>query len=466
VKILTKAVVVAIAFLVSGLALAPNASASFIFNWAGAPTTPQRWVPAPINDWDLIATDDLATDLAGTMQAQHGSDCSAPLATHQIQALADSVFICSNHLMTALNGGGDAPKGYAAAYFSPAQMVDMSSGVAQIDWQVSTQRQSLRDWWDLWLTPFNENLVVPLGNFPAFNGPPKDALHFKIDNGVCSHNQADGNGTIVVVTEYHNFQPVQETSNSRCVEDAIGGAISATTRTPFELDISQGHARMWIPGAPANLQTLADLNVSLSSAQAVVQWGHHSYNPTKGCTCSPNTFHWSNVSIAPSIPFSMLRPNGTNPVHAGINTHMVLPQTAADGAMLRFAALGSIQVSFDGGAFVQAQRQAQDGPASDGSIHEEQTSNYWMSVPVGAQTIDFQGGPNSLSSTWWVQDVSVWSQTVKPIPSPSPSISPTGTPLPTPTSQPTPININAVPCTVALSTGSASGTCTGSFQPN
>src|ERR671938_584559 len=56
---------------------AANAS-SFAFNWMQAPSAPLAWTPAPVNDWDLVANIDGPTDNNGTMQAQHGPDCSAP----------------------------------------------------------------------------------------------------------------------------------------------------------------------------------------------------------------------------------------------------------------------------------------------------------------------------------------------------------------------------------------------------
>ena len=45
--------------------------------------------------------------------------------------------------------------------------------------------------------------------------------------------------------------------------------------------------------------------------QGVIQFVHRSFDPSKGCSgggaCGPNTWHWDNVSIAPAMPFSLLR---------------------------------------------------------------------------------------------------------------------------------------------------------------
>ena len=40
----------------------------------------------------------------------------------------------------------------------------------------------MRDWIDLWVTPFNENLQLPLEDWlPDLQGPPKDSVHIRMD---------------------------------------------------------------------------------------------------------------------------------------------------------------------------------------------------------------------------------------------------------------------------------------------
>src|ERR1700736_4425647 len=101
------------------LTVHPASAASFSFNWTGTPATPQQWHPASVNDWDLLTNIDYPTALTGTMQAAQAPACEAPPATHQVTNLDDSAFICNNHMMTAVNGGGDAAKTYGAVYFTP-----------------------------------------------------------------------------------------------------------------------------------------------------------------------------------------------------------------------------------------------------------------------------------------------------------------------------------------------------------
>src|SRR5712664_1798155 len=84
-----------LALLMVGGQAAPAASAaapSFMFNWTGAPNAPQPWVPASMNDWDVLesaAGAPMAQAQGGTFQAGHGADCGAPPATHAVANLTD-----------------------------------------------------------------------------------------------------------------------------------------------------------------------------------------------------------------------------------------------------------------------------------------------------------------------------------------------------------------------------------------
>src|SRR5438105_1205853 len=143
---------------------APAASAAapgLAFNWAGAPSAAQSWVPGASNDWDVLKTNSVnASDqvVSGAFQASHGADCGAPPATHTVATLADTVFLCNNHMMTAEND--------TDTFFTPNQVVDFSHGTATATIQVSTARFSQRDWWEVWLSPFGENFVTPTDNAP------------------------------------------------------------------------------------------------------------------------------------------------------------------------------------------------------------------------------------------------------------------------------------------------------------
>jgi hypothetical protein len=398
-----------------GPSLAPVVTAPvgvFTFNWDGTLAAPQPWVPGAVNDWDLVATTDFPGDQGGSMQARFGPDCAPPPATHPIRALADSAFLCRSQLMTAINGGGDAPKTYGGVYFSPAQLADLGAGASSIDWQVSTQRASTNDWWDVWLTPFDENLVAPVGpgEAPAFNGPPRDAVHVRMDNGTCPGSGQPATlgsvngvpiGSVFDVEVVTRGRParIDGPGSQRCLETAVrAGGIAS-----FRLQVAQSRVRLTVARPGGTPLILADAPVSLPFQRAVVQFAHHSLDPQKACagnrTCGPNTYQWSNVSISPAVPFTMLRPTGGSSLH-GQTTTLTLPRAAPAGARLRFYAFGSIRVGFDG-------HQAQPAVSQQGQQAGTGEASYWMPVPEGTTTVTLSGsGANGLP--WWVLDASVW----------------------------------------------------------
>jgi hypothetical protein len=376
----------------------PSTPAPYTFNFEGNPATPQPWNPST---WDVAVhsrdTDTFAK-LEG-MEAQHGADCSAPPATHPNSSYEGAVFLCRNHVMTAISAGG-----YGEIVLTPDHMVDLSEGPAQVLFSVSTYRASLRDWYDVWLTPFGDNLVLPIATgFDGVDlqGPPKNAIHINLANfnGASTFN----------FEEYWNFQPTPIEGNWwTSIESLLSP--SAATRTQFEIDVSLTHLRFGIPSLPSGKAFWfvdADFHSKLKSSQYVVQIAHHSYNPTKDCAegtpqCLPDTWHWSNVSISKAVPFTLLR--GDSPVvHSRTAAVVNFPAPAPDGAFLRFAGIGSIEVSSNGGKTWQAaSRQAQ-------SLNvREHFSSYWTPVPAGTKRVMIRG-KDWYAGPWWVRDVAIWS---------------------------------------------------------
>ena len=430
------------ALILATIALVPSAlnrsasaaPAPYTFNWNGAPASPQPW-DGSAGNWDLIVhTRDGTSDAMQAMQAQHGSDCSPPPATHPVSDAPNSVFICRGHLMTAL-----FDIGYGATYLTPPQLVDFGTGPATISYSSSTMRTSIRDWQDLWVTPFSENLVLPLQSSLVVDlqGPPKDAVHIYMD-------QFNG-GTIYRAEVYRNGQPVGGINGNWWTTVDTMLLPSARTRTTFSLDLSQTHLRFGLPnydGLGHNFYWIdQSLSTPLSWTQGVVQLGHHSYNPTKpgSClavgqtACQPNTWHWSNFSISSAVPFTLLRGN-TDYVGPNTTTQTItFAGSAPTNAFLRFAAIGTITVSLDGGrSWRPAQLQAQNGFASD------HFASYWMPVPAGLRSVSFRGA-NFCCGIWSVRDASLWAQagsaaavTAAPVSTPASTPRPAATPAPTP----------------------------------
>ena len=291
--------------------------------------------------------------------------------------------------MTAIN----AP-GYGVIYLTPNHMVDFSEREAIIQFDVSTMRTSERDWWDLWISPYDNHLQLPLSDFyPDLSGEPRQAIQIEMSNF---------NGkTNFGLNRITNFKS-QSISGTNWIgyEDFL--TPSAMRRDTFELHISRNHIKFGIPAY--NLWWYDIAIPSLDWSVGVVQFGHHSYTPKKDCSgCQPNTWHWDNVIITPSQPFTIIRATQRyTDTKNGAQIRLSAP--APESAHLQFSGIGkNLQVSFNNGAtWVKAVPQSQE------RYVEESFWSYWMPIPAGTQTIKFKG------TKWWggdwrVQDVSAWS---------------------------------------------------------
>ena len=71
-------------------------------------------------------------------------------------------------IMTAIN-----EEGYGEVVLTPAQILDFSEAEGTVTWELSTYRSSLRDWPDVWITPWEQNITLPFdsGEHPFLGGP-------------------------------------------------------------------------------------------------------------------------------------------------------------------------------------------------------------------------------------------------------------------------------------------------------
>src|SRR4051794_31463075 len=79
---------------------------SFVETFDGSPAGP---LPFSSPDWDVaVHSRDTGTWYQlEAMDMQHGPDCTPPMATHHSNgAYADAVFLCKDHVMTAIQAGG------------------------------------------------------------------------------------------------------------------------------------------------------------------------------------------------------------------------------------------------------------------------------------------------------------------------------------------------------------------------
>ena len=63
-------------------------------------------------------------------------------------------------------------------------MVDFTDGEAVVKYAMSTLHMSSRDWVDLWITPWSDNLELPLdgslGLSTDLQGPPRTDVHVRM----------------------------------------------------------------------------------------------------------------------------------------------------------------------------------------------------------------------------------------------------------------------------------------------
>jgi hypothetical protein len=426
----------------------------------GMPSAPTMWQPP---NWDVqIHTRDMnATGGALLPQmADHGADCAAPPAQHQITTWQQAVFVCHNHMMSAI-----ADEGYGEAAFTPNRMADWSAGPVVIGLSISTTHLSQRDWWALDVTPFGEQLALPFDDGGVdLAGMPAHFIDLRTDNCDFDTIWRVARELPGATGDASSFG--DEQSHTDCLK-SFGIQPSATVRTPFEFVISQtgyilriGASSAVSPGA---ILTQGNWTRPLTFNRGVVQFLHHSYNPLKCSGCLPDTWHWSDFSISSAVQYTLLRPTdhqvvvGTGPVTFG--------SSAPSGSYLKFAGIGSIAVSYDGGATYHTPAK----PPMDALLasHPEHFANYLDSVPAGVTQALFK-----VSSGGMARDFSLISQSFGGAPAPTATpVPPTVTPLPTlppmstPTPGPTPIPLNNTPCTVTLPSGTQAGHCSGTFTP-
>ncbi len=295
------------------------------------------------------------------VDAQHGSDCAAPPATHRADTWDEYVYVCKNHLMTAR-----AAPSYAATYLMPLAELDLSGPSAFVRFDVSTLSMSSRDWIDFWLTPIDDLLAVPIDHEgPAFQGLPRNAVHVRGGNG-------SERWTISVIRD---FQVVRTTE----LLVPANFDFSPKTRTAMELRIGQGQIRFSMAGVGS--KTLA---ADPGFDQGFLQWGHHAYNPTKDNSGVPATWHWDNFQFEPAVPVGV---NRVSPSRAIANPGQVRTLTfqrpALGGDRLMFDGVCRVELDF-GSGFQPIAKQ----PTSEGNPTEEAASSYLVPVPAGATSVN------------------------------------------------------------------------------
>jgi hypothetical protein len=351
------------------------------------PSMPQRWLPT---NFDVqIHTRDMQSDPNGNdaHNADHGAACEAPPATHPISSWQESVFICHNHVMTSIKSGG-----YGLITLTPDHMADWSGGPVTIGFSVSTFHSDPRDWITVDVSPFSEQLALPFNEGEVdLQGMPAHYVELETDafNGRTQWKAVEGPSRFC-----GSFCGLDAGQEWPTFNEQTGIAASKAVRTPFQF-IFDAHSYKFLvaPNAPAGAGKVilsGSWPQPLTFTQGVVQFSHDSCNPDKcdtgvidSTTCEPTTWHWSDFSISSAVPYTLLRPIDLPVVSAPVG-EIAFAQPAPANSYLKFAGIGSIQVSYDGGkTYAPAQK-----PPMDASLyHEEHFTNYLTPVPAGAKSV-------------------------------------------------------------------------------
>ena len=368
-------------------------SGDFLETFDGDPSGPLSWSNVSAFDtWD-VSVHRRSTDLnVQGIDAHHGPNCEAPPQnTHYNDTYDGSVFQCKNHVMTAINDSG-----YGAIYLTPNHILDFSNGQESIvRFDMSTLKTSTRDWISVWITPFEENLQLPIDRNVDLQGPPDNSVQFlmlpersfipKITRNGTTTTYRYGASGVTWWIGYDDF----------LVPDA-------QRRDTFEIRISQTHLKFCMPDYDFCWIDM-DIDYPLTWDQGIVQFSHSSYNPTKDGAGVPNTWHWDNVEITSGTPFTIIQANRR---YLDTNNNIVqFNEPAPIDAYLRFAAIGNnIEVSFNNGStWETAQKNLQDND-------ENHFASYWTPIPEGTTIVKFRGDGWGNGGLWQARDLTIWSK--------------------------------------------------------
>ncbi len=431
---------------------APTAQ-PYLATFDGTPSAP---LPFDAPGFDIFKhSRDVSTwNTPETILGAHGPDCGKPNVAdlnggggpgvHPITTYDGLVYQCSNHVMTAMMAGG-----YGAIYLTPDHLLDFSGGSATFSIDVSTLRTSNRDWIDFWFSPYSGNMVFPFGTFLTTDGQgvPLDNVN------VAMPVDAQRSGLFTATETVNGQSTTLPMHDNRSWTSVL--TESWMQRQTIQVELSRTHIKVSMP-AFGLVWVDADFATPLPFDQAVVQFGHHSYNPQKadscGTNCEPDTWHWDNVSLSPAVPFTMIKGDQRQVVEVGPSqsndycipscpgnavVHFASPAPA--GAMLRFAGVGQIEFSTDGSTWTTPTVV----PGTAQGAHPEHDSSYFTPIPAGTTQVEFRFAQGAIADQR-VEDISIWSQSTpsgRTIGATGPAVPPatapaTAVPTPQPTAMP------------------------------
>lgn len=440
-------------------------AAVFTATFTGAPAQPAALNPS---DFEIIrgtGWTGVAEGPLNASSAQHGPNCDAPgeggTVRHSVTNYNDLVFQCRDHVMTYM--AGDA----SLIYMTPNQLLDLSGGTGTVKWDVSTTSLSTRDWIGVWIQNWDTQEQRILDEtIPAHQSNPRNAIQIEQGGGGPGFESGSGLWHIEVYDQNRNLSALV---NDGCCGHKVFDVtqMSAQARTTFQVDLTPGHIKLWLP---AFNYVLAEGDIpALNWSKGVVTFGHFSYSPDKGANpftgacCSvgdgeSNTWHWDNMSVSPSIPFTIVKPDHRS-TRTGDTFQFSSPAPA--NALMRFEAWSGddgVRVSFDDGPPV--------APTMTG-LHNfgEHPTSYVVKVPQGVTRARFIVTPSWCCGEVNNPHIFALSAPLPPTPSPTASASPTPAPSATPTVVSATKTATSTSTAVSTATGTPTKTPTATASP-
>ena len=375
----------------------PCEGPTFLETFDGDPAQPEPYASNASVTVSVNSRDGSTRDQLSTMQGQHGGGCDAPPATHTVRDYEDAVYNCRNHVMTAISSGPESLGNYAVAVLSPNAVLDFTGGEAVVSFDVSTFRASARDWFEVWITPYDDLLRIPVQkDRPSMQGTPRDGVLVAL-KAFTTTNAPD-----VKIIDNFGVTDIDGPAEWIGYEDFLSP--SMTTRSTFEIRISKNHITVGMPDE--NFYWVSDsIPGGLDFTKGVVQFGHNSYDVFNcdECASGPNTWHWDNLYLQPAEPLTAL-PANRRAINQSTPSFATFDSPAPNNAHIQFTGIGfDLEVSFDNGLTWKAAVTQHD--------REEfhwRYKNYSMAVPSGTTRVDFRGS-DPYDGHWQIQDISILS---------------------------------------------------------
>jgi hypothetical protein len=379
-----------------------------------------------------------APEMTGDI-GEHDPACGPPPATHTLVQAEDHVYVCSQHLMTAMGNPG-----YGAIYLTASATIDFSAG-ATISWEQDMSRGSTRNWTDLWITPPEDYLPLPVSprvKSVDLQGQPCNAIQIEQDH----HNSGTTfDGRVVRDCDESGFTDKWWLG----LEKQAGWPGQDPTRRDLIVVMitpeGGAHYRVRVSMPEYANITWVDEVVEIPFSEGIVQWGQHAYTPDKACkehlggVCNPDggsrdTVHWDNFRFNHATPFSI--------TSAGSHTADTI--TLDGPGYLRFTS-HSENPTVNG----------QPVSPQPSTLHDSgKAKNFLVEVPAGTYAVSgsrlkdlyafqFNGGapstpsPTFHSPTFTAEPTPTGAPTATDSPGP-PAVTPTATPTPTASPSATP----------------------------